>query len=111
MIEQTKLAKGKAARPLGSYMQLSVSCPLSLDAVCVFMEIGKFNSQALGSGGQTWRVLYLLDQVKIDALALEHQELLVEKGIGLLIGNDFLDEYLITIDWGANKLYLHPVEN
>ncbi|WP_299215493.1 retroviral-like aspartic protease family protein [uncultured Aquimarina sp.] len=53
---------------------------------------------------------YIIDQLKVDSLELENQELLVEKDIDLLIGNDFFDDYIVTIDWNANKLYLQHIE-
>ncbi len=49
---------------------------------------------------------YKVDKLEMDPLELKNQELLIEEDIDLLIGNDFLEEYIVTIDWLNNRLYL-----
>ncbi len=52
---------------------------------------------------------FKIDELEIDSLKFKNQELLVEKEINLLIGNDFLEEFIVTIDWVNHKLYLESV--
>ena len=49
---------------------------------------------------------FKITELDLDIHRFQNQELLIEKDIDLLIGNDFLDEYTVTIDWLNNKLYL-----
>ena len=49
---------------------------------------------------------FQITELKLDMHVFHNQELFIEKDIDLLIGNDFLDEYTVIIDWLKNELYL-----
>ncbi|MEL6720326.1 MAG: retropepsin-like aspartic protease [Bacteroidota bacterium] len=46
--------------------------------------------------------------LSLDTLKLKNTSLSIEKGVSLLIGNDFLEHYLVTMDSDKNILYLVP---
>lgn len=50
--------------------------------------------------------IFNVNYLTIGSIKLDNQKLLVEKGIGTLIGNTFLEKYVITLDFQNNKLYL-----
>lgn len=50
---------------------------------------------------------FKISELELGKHKIVNQELLIESHIGLLLGNDFLDEYVVTIDWANNKLYLN----
>lgn len=51
---------------------------------------------------------YGFEKMLLDTLELSDQELMIEEKVSLLIGNDFWEEYVVTIDWKKNELYLQP---
>lgn len=53
---------------------------------------------------------FILEKLKIDGLEFENQELSIEKNVDLLIGNDFWEDFVVTIDWRNNQLYLEPIQ-
>lgn len=52
--------------------------------------------------------LVKISQVQIGNLDLKNIPLSLEKGVGFLIGNEFLEQFEVTIDWKNNNLYLLP---
>lgn len=52
---------------------------------------------------------FKLKEVKMNSLELNDRILTVEKGVSLLIGNHFLENYIVTIDWYRDQLFLEPV--
>lgn len=51
---------------------------------------------------------FLVDKIKIGEIELTNQSITLEKGVSSLIGNAFFENYLLTIDWNKNILYLIP---
>ncbi|MCG8330365.1 MAG: aspartyl protease family protein [Chitinophagales bacterium] len=51
---------------------------------------------------------FKIDELTLDAISFKNQELMIEKGIDLLIGNAFLENYIVTINWSKNSLFLNP---
>lgn len=49
---------------------------------------------------------FAIKQLLVDSIEFSDQVLQIEEGINLLIGNDFLEDFIVTIDWQSNKLYL-----
>lgn len=49
---------------------------------------------------------FAIDEFQLDSVKISNTVLQIEEGINLLIGNDFLEDYIVTIDWVNNKLYL-----
>ena len=54
------------------------------------------------------RRIFNIDILKLNNIHFENQELGIEEGISLLIGNGFLENFLVTIDWKNNILFLSP---
>lgn len=52
---------------------------------------------------------YKVSDIKMHTLEFKDSQLLIEKEVKLLIGNGFLENYIVTIDWSGNKLYLQPL--
>ncbi len=52
--------------------------------------------------------IFTTQTIELGSIKLQNQELLIQKGIGLLIGNGFLENYITTINLLNNKLYLKP---
>lgn len=48
----------------------------------------------------------LIAEIKLDKFLLKNQTLRFEPKVSSLVGNDFLENYLVTILWEANKLIL-----
>lgn len=48
-----------------------------------------------------------VDALSVGDIALSGEILSLEKGVSSLIGNLFLNEYLVTIDWDKNLIYLN----
>jgi predicted aspartyl protease len=61
----------------------------------------------IGDKSKSGKRKFEIAELKLDGYKVRNQEILIESDIDLLIGNDFLDEYIVTIDWFSNKLYLH----
>lgn len=51
---------------------------------------------------------FSIDKIELGSIKLQNQELLIQNGIGLLIGNGFLENYIVSVDLTNNKLYLKP---
>lgn len=49
--------------------------------------------------------------VKIGAYELDTTVFTIKKKAGNLVGNDFLNNYIVTINWQNNRLYLAPVKD
>ena len=49
-----------------------------------------------------------VDKIKIGQIELTNQSIVLEKGVSSLIGNAFFENYLLTVDWNKNILYLTP---
>ncbi len=54
--------------------------------------------------------IFSVEKIGLGSIKLQNQKLLIQKGIGLLIGNGFLENYITTVDLLNNKLYLKPNE-
>ena len=54
--------------------------------------------------------MVLIDSIAVGSIALTNQIISLEKDVSSLLGNQFLENYLVTIDWKNNKLYLDPVK-
>lgn len=51
---------------------------------------------------------FKLEKIRIGEIELTNQTISLEKGVSSLIGNGFFEDYLLTIDWKKNILYLLP---
>ena len=51
---------------------------------------------------------YQIDTAMVASIQFPNQQLLIEEGISSLIGNDFLDDFMVTVDWMEDILYLQP---
>lgn len=49
---------------------------------------------------------FKISELNVDSFKFKNQVVQIEKGIDLLLGNDFLEEFIVTIDWVNDKLYL-----
>lgn len=47
-----------------------------------------------------------IENLALGDITLENAELSIEKGVSLLLGNEFLDDYIVTMDWKKKVLYL-----
>ncbi|MFK8046645.1 MAG: retropepsin-like aspartic protease [Crocinitomicaceae bacterium] len=45
----------------------------------------------------------------LDSFEVKNTQLSLEKGVSQLVGNDFFEHFIVTIDWSENKFYLKPV--
>lgn len=52
-----------------------------------------------------------IKHLKISGIYKKDIELTIEENVSLLIGNDFLENYMVTIDWENNNLYLERTLN
>lgn len=57
------------------------------------------------------KLKFNIQRLKVSTIEKSNIELTVEHNVSSLIGNEFLDDYLVTIDWDTNELYLEPVQN
>lgn len=57
---------------------------------------------------QELKQTFPIDTIKIGEIELPNQSITLEKGVSSLIGNTFFENYLLTIDWTKNILYLTP---
>lgn len=55
------------------------------------------------------RQTYLIQQLRLGEIKKENVAISIEKNVRLLMGNDFLEDFSLTIDWENNYLYLAPV--
>lgn len=86
----------------------------SFSANTLFLERLKKANKTLveiSDNGESPKRRFKIDALEIDSQKIQNQELLIENDIDLLIGNDFLEGFIVTIDWINNKLYLQPSIN
>lgn len=62
----------------------------------------------IGTNEKSEKRKFKTEKIEVGSIKLQNQELLIQDGIGLLIGNGFLENYITTIDLLNNKLYLKP---
>ncbi|QKX06679.1 hypothetical protein HN014_17740 [Aquimarina sp. TRL1] len=64
------------------------------------------------ANGETTGTSYisLIKNVNLPNLALNDQLVVFEKNQSSLLGNGFLKNYLVTIDWSDKQLYLNPIK-
>lgn len=67
---------------------------------------GRFTSGLTKSDSTNRKII--AQKVKIGDLELYEQTISLEKGASSLIGNAFFQDYLLTMDWNNNQLYLAP---
>jgi len=53
----------------------------------------------------------LVRDLNLGEIELPNEEISMENGVGYLIGNRFLEDYMVTIDWQNETLYLCPNRN
>ncbi|MEM7655988.1 MAG: retroviral-like aspartic protease family protein [Bacteroidota bacterium] len=53
---------------------------------------------------------FKIEELELGPIESQEEILQIEEGINLLIGNDFLDAYVLTIDWENHELFLAPNE-
>ncbi len=51
----------------------------------------------------------LIEQINIGNLYLKEQIISLEKGVSSLIGNHLFENFIVTIDWEKDKLFLEPL--
>ena len=54
---------------------------------------------------------FLVGKIKIGEIELIDKSITLEKYVSYLIGNAFFENYLLTIDWEKNTLFLNPSTN
>jgi len=49
-----------------------------------------------------------IENLTLGEIVLENAKLHIEKDVALLLGNEFLEDYIVTMDWKNKVLYLTP---
>lgn len=75
------------------------------------LEHGDTPLEEIKLTGQNHKRKFKLSTLKIDTLEFQDLEISIEEKVELLIGNDFLEDYRVTIDWETNQLYLQPLDD
>lgn len=73
-----------------------------------FLKFLDVKSTELVKSGNHYKVP--VKKIILDKIEILNQIISIEKGVSSLIGNGFFENYLLTIDWNNNKLYLEPKE-
>jgi len=72
----------------------------------------KVNSKEVSTASdkeKKWKY-FNLNGVKVGEVTLEETSLLVDEGVSPLLGNQFWEDYRVTMDWGNEKVYLTPLQ-